>query len=129
MTSLNLELFLSKLGFSGSSGSVTSNEANKSVRLRDAARRVDNHSAPSGALFGPNKIYILSQNTASRILADCNFFQVQAIKTGLIWIMYRQTSDILLVSSKGTALQLLSDCRKFQDNVANTAGTDSKISQ
>ena len=44
-------------------------------------------------------IDILSQNTASRT----QFFQVQAIKTGHIWIIYRQTGDILSVSSQGTA--------------------------
>ena len=45
-------------------------------------------------------IDILSQNAASRT----QFFQVQAIKTGHISIIYRQNSDILSVSSKGTAV-------------------------
>ena len=44
-------------------------------------------------------IDILAQNAASR----SRFFQIQAIKTGHILIIYRQTSDILSVSSKGTA--------------------------
>ena len=41
----------------------------------------------------------LSRNSACRT----RFFQVQAIKTGRILIIYRQTGDLLSVSSKGTA--------------------------
>ena len=44
-------------------------------------------------------IDILSQNAASRT----QFFQVQAIKTGHISMIYRQTGDILSVSSKDIA--------------------------
>ena len=84
-----------QFSFLRSLGSATSNEANKSVM-----RRVDHHRAPSGVPFGPNEKSIFCPRT---LQAERNFFQVQAIKTGHILIIYRHTGNVLSVSSKVTA--------------------------
>ena len=85
-----------QLGFSRSLGSATSNEANKS-----AMRRAEWTSTARRAVLrlAQRNIDILTQNAVSRT----RFFQVQAIKTGHISVIYRQTCDILSVGSTGTA--------------------------
>ena len=84
--------------------------------------RVNHHCACQAVLcLAQMKFRYLYQSAATRT----QFFQVQAIKTGHISIIYPQTCGILSVSSKGTvAAKWL---MKFRDNFANTAGTNSKI--
>ena len=91
---------LIKLSVSRSLGTVVRsaafNEANKSVMRRaewtiTARRAVLRLGQMKYRYFVPERC---KQNA---------IFLVQAIKTGHIWIIYRQTGDMLSVSSKGTA--------------------------
>ena len=89
-----------QLCFLLSLGSRTSNEANKSTILQaewiiTVHRAVLRLAQMKYRYFG----IILPQNSASRT----QIFQVHAIETGHISVIYRQTSDILLVGSTGTA--------------------------
>ena len=88
-----------QLGFSRSLGSWTSNEAKKST-MRSAewtitARRAMHRLAQMKNRFFVGNLPQNSENTASWT----RFLQVQAIKTGRISIIYRQTGDILSFST------------------------------
>ena len=69
------------------------------IRARCGAQSGLSQRAVQCSVWPKWNIDILSQNAASRT----RLFQVQAIKTGHISIIYRQISDMLSVSSKGTA--------------------------
>ena len=79
-----------QLGFSRLVGSTASNEANKSAMWHEALS-----SAPLAAMIGPNETVIFCPRM---LQAERNFFQLQAITTGHISIIYRQTGDILFTS-------------------------------
>ena len=71
------------------------------LQERNAPLRVDHHRAPSCAPFGPNKISIFCPRTLEEE------FQVHAIKTGHISIIYEQTGGVCWFPAR--ALQPLSD--------------------
>ena len=71
----------------------------KLIRAQCCAQSGPSPHAEQCSVLPKWNIDILSQNSAS----ITPFFQVQAIKAGHVSTKYRQTGDILSVSSKGTA--------------------------
>ena len=88
-----------RLGFSRSLGSTTSNEANKSAMLRAEWTMT----AGQGVLRLAQMKYRYFVPEQWTLQAECDFFRCKSSKTGHMSMIYRQTGNILSVSSKGTA--------------------------
>ena len=101
---MNLTSCMNKSGhymaFAKTRGSATSNEANKSARLR-AEWTITVRQAV--LCLAQMKYRYFDPEFGPEICKQNAIFQVQAIKTGHISVIYRKTGDKLLVGSTGTA--------------------------